>query len=621
MSAPPVSYPPQPSRMKTIAVSHSIIKEEEPDIRPQSPQPPPAHPTHFVPTPTPTPQPEMRHSNKTKTPRPKERILKIQPPQDQVNYPCHENLSPLHRQQLVEVKLYPADGVSRYTRRIPFKGSKGALFETTGRNQFDVYEYRFTAPNILGDMKQWWMMWDYYNGLTRIHDLFECCKPGKTEPGNALKNKVNPGLLDLCPNITGGNLHAQDLSDNRSNLLGYWVPYEAARAMAAKFCYKIRYALTPIFGEDFPDICLPETHEDFGKYDIDPAIITRCQQRVNDQKRLETERRRQREVTLTPATPRYATPAESTPGRPNLYNTPPDMGSIPREQPQSRFFDPVRNGFTGGNSQRSDILSPANRWNSGPDISTPPSHGRQLMSPENYSQYSLYESSAQLPHAVRPVAENNRYHPYGYSYNNYSVRRSIATPTHSPAGMGGSPQMLFGSPAESLISNDVSRIPRLPPYPSFFQAQPPMSPEYSPSPYPPIMRTMPESSVGKPYIPHYSPIIPQHRESPISRHELDVAHDSKRRCVPGQPSPPPEYYGRPEESSDLGFAQIRRTSMVPAPVNSYTRSPMPPMLFQSLPPIRSDSEKDVAEAAAGLMDLRRKDTELENSKDLRRNSA
>ncbi|KAF8253862.1 hypothetical protein K440DRAFT_673321 [Wilcoxina mikolae CBS 423.85] len=586
MSAPPVSYPTQPSRMKTITVSHSIIKEEEPDIRPQSPQPPPAHPTHFVPTPTPTPQPEMRHSNKTKTPRPKERILKIQSPQDQVNYPCHENLSPFHRQQLAEVKLYPADGVSRYTRRIPFKGSKGALFETTGRNQFD-------APNILGEMKQWWMMWDYYNGLTRIHDLFECCKPGKTEPGNALKNKVNPGLLDLCPNITGGNLHAQ----------GYWVPYEAARAMAAKFCYKIRYALTPIFGEDFPSICLPETHEDFGKYDIDPAIIARCQQRVNDQKRLETERRRQREVTLTPATPRYATPAENTPGCPNLYNT-----------PQSRFFDPVRDGFTGGNSQRPDILSPTNPWNSGPDISTPPSHGRQLTSPENYSQYSPYESSAQPPHAVRPVAENNRYHPYGYSYNNYAVGRSIATPTHSPAGMGGSPQTLFGSPAESLISNDVSRILRLPPYPSYFQAQPPMSPEYSPSLYPPIMRTIPESSTGQPYIPHYSLVVPQRRESPISRHEPDVAHDSKRRCIPGQPSPPPERCERPEESCDLGFAQIHRNSMVPAPVNSYTRSPMPPMLCQPLPPIRSDSEQDVAEAAAGLMDLRRKDTELENSK-------
>ena len=22
-------------------------------------------------------------------------------------------------------------------------------------------------------------MWDYYNGLVRVHDFFDCCKPGK----------------------------------------------------------------------------------------------------------------------------------------------------------------------------------------------------------------------------------------------------------------------------------------------------------------------------------------------------------------------------------------------------------------------------------------------------------
>jgi hypothetical protein len=42
-----------------------------------------------------------------------------------------------------------------------------------------VCEYRFTAPNVKGEKKQWWVMWDYYNGLVRVHDFFDCCKPGK----------------------------------------------------------------------------------------------------------------------------------------------------------------------------------------------------------------------------------------------------------------------------------------------------------------------------------------------------------------------------------------------------------------------------------------------------------
>lgn len=94
---------------------------------------------------------------------------------------------------------------------------------------YAVFEYRFTAPNSKGEDKYWWVMWDYYNGLVRVHDFFDCCKPGKvriplsncteflrliklsiqTEPGNAVKEKINPGLQNVCHNITGGNLHAQ----------------------------------------------------------------------------------------------------------------------------------------------------------------------------------------------------------------------------------------------------------------------------------------------------------------------------------------------------------------------------------------------------------------------------
>jgi hypothetical protein len=46
-----------------------------------------------------------------------------------------------------------------------------------------------------------------------------------------------------------------DIAETRVHLafqIGYWMPYEAARAMAATFCWRIRYALTPLFGTEFP---------------------------------------------------------------------------------------------------------------------------------------------------------------------------------------------------------------------------------------------------------------------------------------------------------------------------------------------------------------------------------
>jgi hypothetical protein len=57
---------------------------------------------------------------------------------------------------------------------------------------------------------------------------------------------------------------------------GYWMPFEAAKAIAATFCWKIRYALTPVFGPDFPKICLRPESDGYGTMVIDPAITEYC---------------------------------------------------------------------------------------------------------------------------------------------------------------------------------------------------------------------------------------------------------------------------------------------------------------------------------------------------------
>lgn len=57
---------------------------------------------------------------------------------------------------------------------------------------------------------------------------------------------------------------------------GYWMPFEAAKAVAATFCWKIRFVLTPLFGLDFPSMCIPPSDRArFGKMIIDEDTIVR----------------------------------------------------------------------------------------------------------------------------------------------------------------------------------------------------------------------------------------------------------------------------------------------------------------------------------------------------------
>jgi hypothetical protein len=454
---------------------------------------------------------------------------------------------------------------------------------------------------------------------------------------------VNPGLNPICPNITGGNLHAQGMwpdsypikqaihdgsnprtachlshferllqiiviTDEIYIILGYWIPYEAAKALAAKFCYKIRFALTPIFGEDFPGICLPEDHEDFGKYNIDPVIVAKCQQRTADQKRFEIERSRceAAAATLISSTSRYATPAESTPRRSSFQIASPQMGSM-----SGRFFDPVRDDYTTvTDSQPSDFSSPNGLWpSSGPVTPTASTHYEGQMLSGTPSKSSYYRRQYIAPENTMPQraprGPSNRHHPYP----EYFVAGDIPTAARSPGGLGGrSPQLMLGSPAESIMSCEPSHVPRLSPY-SYLPPMHLMRPEYPPI-YPSIQGPIQEHNTEC-YFPSPAALL-QRCEPPNSRHEADLEHDSKRRRASDQlSSPSMDFFERLLREDGEYTARNHRDSTIPMTIDSYTRSP-PPQPILSVPfPMNTDAEKDVAEAAVGLMNLRRKDTELE----------
>jgi hypothetical protein len=54
------------------------------------------------------------------------------------------------------------------------------------------------------------------------------------------------------------------------------MPFQASKAIAATFCWDIRFALTPVFGNDFPHICIPPYDPQFAKFAINPEIVRFC---------------------------------------------------------------------------------------------------------------------------------------------------------------------------------------------------------------------------------------------------------------------------------------------------------------------------------------------------------
>lgn len=56
------------------------------------------------------------------------------------------------------------------------------------------------------------------------------------------------------------------------------MPFEAAKAVAARFCYEIRYVLVPVFGPDFVSMCRKYDDPTYLRLRVDPNIIQRCKE-------------------------------------------------------------------------------------------------------------------------------------------------------------------------------------------------------------------------------------------------------------------------------------------------------------------------------------------------------
>lgn len=111
------------------------------------------------------------------------------------------------------------------------------------RNYLSVYEYR---------VRDNWVIWDYHSGLVHLTGLWKAI-------GNSKADIVK--LLDSSPEL---EKHLKRIRGGYLKIQGTWISYEMAKLLASKFCYTIRYALIPLFGADFVDLCLKPYQRGFG---------------------------------------------------------------------------------------------------------------------------------------------------------------------------------------------------------------------------------------------------------------------------------------------------------------------------------------------------------------------
>ncbi|KAI9672195.1 MAG: hypothetical protein M1831_002009 [Alyxoria varia] len=182
-------------------------------------------------------------------------------PKGEVAFPPHQPQDQETIQEHEKFEIFPKEEPIRsFPREIPYNSDKKDFQGKTGRDAFQGKDHSNCSHS--------WAL----KGKA-VPDQAGCGTdqplPPQTEPAKAIGQ--NPGLKDLCFSITGGALVAQ----------GYWVPYEAAKAIAALFCWEIRYALSPVFGPAFPTICVRPDKRVPSFYNVSPDIIGLCEKDMN----------------------------------------------------------------------------------------------------------------------------------------------------------------------------------------------------------------------------------------------------------------------------------------------------------------------------------------------------
>jgi hypothetical protein len=182
------------------------------------------------------------------------------------------------------------------------------------------------------------------------------------------------------------------------------MPFECAKAVAATFCYNVRFALTPLFGPSFPDICLKPTDPSYGSFKIDRSVIERCtaetQLWLRRSDARQTPSASSRDPSEAPGTPKLCpdnTSAQAFPPWPKLKKIKPKLGKK-GGTPESGYGTDTDWSET---LRRSPQISPKSSWTSVNRPETP--LGRDC----DADEFSAAEGLITLASPVLPSAERN----------------------------------------------------------------------------------------------------------------------------------------------------------------------------------------------------------------------
>ena len=115
------------------------------------------------------------------------------------------------------------------------------------RDFVTVYEYKLGNHVIL---------WDYVIGWVYITSIWKAIGNYKADVLKLVS--TSPEIKNKVYKTKGGCLKVQ----------GTWIQYDVAKQLASKFCWPIRFALVPLFGSDFVDLCLHSGQPGYGLFQL-----------------------------------------------------------------------------------------------------------------------------------------------------------------------------------------------------------------------------------------------------------------------------------------------------------------------------------------------------------------
>ena len=196
--------------------------------------------------------------------------------------------------------------------------------------------------------------------------------------------------------------------------------------MAATFCYDIRYALTPVFGNDFPAACLKPDDESFGSMYINPDITKRCAAQAEIYRQLELQESNDEVATLPsvsltsyPNTPKHARTQQG--GHKKLLPKPLRITDSPTSIPASGYAsDPDRYLLSSPGEVASPHLAFSTR---GPTSQSTPNSPHLLPHHSKPAPWSTVNSTQTWPRPPSPPSLVKFTNPFS------SSERSSASPS------------------------------------------------------------------------------------------------------------------------------------------------------------------------------------------------